>query len=172
MKKILCSLVLATAILLGTASAFANNTQYYDIKSNGTYETKLNRLCAELQKHTKANTNYLDTGLKILDLCHKASFPATELSTEEVAQIIREVYLNATIKNKKVTVIFREPFATIEKLVKLAKQGIAEVGLAEFKSAIISSKDIDAESIKKEPEGSDFNSSTCIKWWRLGDSNS
>ena len=57
-------------------------------------------------------------------------------------------------------------------LVKLAKQGIAEVGLAEFKSAIISSKDIDAESIKKEPEGSDFNSSTCIKWWRLGDSNS
>ena len=59
---------------------------------------------------SKANTNYLDTGLKILDLCHKASFPATELSAEEVAQIIREVYLNATIKNKKVTVIFREPF--------------------------------------------------------------
>ena len=105
--------------------------------------------------------------MKILDLCHKASFPATELSTEEVAQIIREVYLNATIKNKKVTVIFREPFVTIEKLVKLAKQGIAEVGFAEFKSAIISSKDIDAENIKKEPEGSDFNSSTCIKWWTL-----
>ena len=103
---------------------------------------------------------------------HKASFPATELSAEEVAQIIREVYLNATIKNKKVTVIFREHFATIEKLVKLAKQGIAEVGLAEFKSAIISSKDIDAESIKKEPEGSDLNSSICFKWWRLGDSNS
>ena len=40
MKKILCSLVLATAILLGTASAFANNTQYYDIKSNGTSTTK------------------------------------------------------------------------------------------------------------------------------------
>ena len=55
--------------------------------------------------------------------------------------------------------------STIEKLVKLAKQGIAEVGLTEFKSAIISSKNIDAESIKKEPEGSDFNSSTCIKWW-------
>ena len=51
--------------------------------------------------------------------------------------------------------------------VKLAKQGIAEVGLAEFKSAIISSKDLSAESIKKEPEGSDLNSSTCIKWWTL-----
>ena len=103
---------------------------------------------------------------------HKASFPATELSAEEVAQIIREVYLNATIKNKKVTVIFREHFATIEKLVKLAKQGIAEVGLAEFKSAIISSKDEYFQCIKKEPEGSDLNSSICFKWWRLGDSNS
>ena len=92
--------------------------------------------------------------------------------------------MNTTIKNKKVTVIFREPFATIEKLVKLAKQGIAEIGFAEFKSAIISSKDISIESrgkcnqtdfplqinrsnTKKEPEGSDFNSSTCIKWWRI-----
>ncbi len=28
------------------------------------------------------------------------------------------------------------------------------------------------ESIKKEPEGSVFNSSICLKWWRLGDSNS
>ena len=59
--------------------------------------------------------------------------------------------MNATIKNKKVTVIFRESFATIEKLVKLAKQGIAEVGLAEFKSAIIFSKDEYFQSIKKEP---------------------
>ena len=56
--------------------------------------------------------------------------------------------------------------------VKLAKQGIAEVGLTEFKSAIISSKDEYFQSIKKEPEGSDFNSSICFKWWRLGDSNS
>ena len=28
------------------------------------------------------------------------------------------------------------------------------------------------ESIKKEPVGSDFNRSSCLKWWRLGDSNS
>ena len=35
----------------------------------------------------------------------------------------------------------QEPFATIENLVKLAKKEIAKVGFAEFKSAIISSKD-------------------------------
>ena len=37
--------------------------------------------------------------------------------------------------------------------------------LSEFKSAIISSKDKCIESIKKEPEGSDFNGSICLKWW-------
>ena len=67
---------------------------------------------------------------------------------------------------------FKEPFTTIEKLIKLAKKEIAEIGLSELKSAIISSKDECIESIKKEPKGSDFNGSICLKWWRLGDSNS
>ena len=61
----------------------------------------------------------------------------------------------------------QEPFATIENLVKLAKKEIAEVGFAEFKSAIISSKDKCIESIKKEPLGSDFNCSSCFKWWNF-----
>ena len=39
-------------------------------------------------------------------------------------------------------------------LIKLAKKEITEVGFAEFKSAIISSKDECIESIKKEPLGS------------------
>lgn len=134
------------------------------------YEVKLSRLNAELQKHTIANTNFLDTGLKILDLCSKASLPATELSENEVAQMVRATYLNVTVKDKKVKMIFKEPFTTIEKLIKLAKKEIAEIGLSEFKSAIISSKDKCIERIKKEPEGSDFNSSICLKWWRLGDS--
>lgn len=136
------------------------------------YEVKLSRLNAELQKHTIANTNFLDAGLQLLDLCGKASLPATELSPLEVANIVRATYLNVTIKDKKVKMVFKEPFSTIEKLIKLAKKEIAEVGIAEFKSAIISSKDECIESIKKEPKGSDFNGSICFKWWRLGDSNS
>ena len=151
-----------------------NNVLEYDLWVNlkNEYEVKLSRLSAELQKHNQANTNYLDTGIKILDLCHKASFQAAELSAEEVANIIREVYLKTTIKDKKIKVTFREPFATIEKLIKLAKQGIAEIGPAEFKQNIISSWGSGLEHTKKEPEGSDFNSSICFKWWRLGDSNS
>lgn len=151
-----------------------NNVLEYDlwVTLKNEYEVKLSRLNADFQKHKQANTNYLDTGLKILDLCSKASLPATELKEEEVAQIIREVYLNATIKNKKVTVVFREPFATIEKLIKLAKQGIAEISFAEFKSAIISSHPDYIQSIKKAPEGACSVASACFKWWRLGDSNS
>lgn len=154
--------------------AQVNNVLDYDMWINlkNEYEVKLNRLSAEYQKHLYANTNFLDTGLKILDLCRKASLPATELSAEEVANIIRETYLSATVKDKRVKVVFKEPFATIKNLVKLAKKEIAEVGFAEFKPAIISSKDKCIESIKKEPVGSDFNRSSCFKWWRIGDSNS
>ena len=61
----------------------------------------------------------------------------------------------------------QESFATIENLVKVAKKEIAEVGFAEFKAAIISSKDKCIESIKKEPVGSDFNCSSCFKWWNF-----
>lgn len=130
------------------------------------------QMLTTILKQLIANTNFLDTGLKILDLCSKASLPATGLSEEEVAQIVRATYLNVTVNNKKVKMVFKEPFATIEKLIKLAKKEIAEVGLSEFKSAIISSKNECIESIKKEPKGSVSNSSICMKWWRLGDSNS
>ena len=151
-----------------------NNVLDYSMWMNlkNEYEVRLSRLNAELQKHTTANTNFLDTGLKILDLCSKASLPASELSEEQVAQIVRATYLKITVNNKKVKMAFKEPFATIEQLIKLAKKEISKNELSEFQSAIISSKDKCIESIKKEPKGSDFNSSNCIYWWRLGDSNS
>lgn len=114
-----------------------NNVLDYDLWVNlkNEYEVKLSRLSVELQKHNIANTNFLDTGLKILDVCRKATLPSSELSPEEVAQLIRETYLSVTTKDKKVKIIFKEPFVAIEKLVKHAKKEIAEVGLAEFKSA-------------------------------------
>ena len=163
-----------------------NNILEYDLWVNlkNDYEVKLSRLMAELQLHTKANTNFLDTGLKILDLCGRASLPATELSAQEVADIVRQTYLSVKITNRKVDVIFKQPYANIEELVKLAKQGIAELGYAEFKQKIISSHpqylanrgkcngydfalQANRSNIKKAPEGADFNSSICFKWWRF-----
>ena len=60
------------------------------------------------------------------------------------------------------SLIQNKPFATIENLVKLAKKEIAEVGFAEFKAAIISSKNKCIESIKKEPQ-----SALDFKWWNF-----
>lgn len=151
-----------------------NNILEYDLWVNlkNEYEIKLSRLMSELQLHNKANTNFFDTGLKILDLCGRASLPATELSAQEVADIVRQTYLSVKITNRKVNVIFAEPYATIEKLVNLAKIGISEFGYENFKQKIISSYDKNSANTKKEPEGSDLKCSVCFKWWRLGDSNS
>lgn len=59
-----------------------NNVLDYNLLINlkNEHETKLNRLYAELQKHTLCNSNFLDNGLKILDVCKKASLPASELT--------------------------------------------------------------------------------------------
>ena len=96
------------------------------------YEFKLNRLNAELQRHQNANVDYLATGMKILDVCKKADMPYSELSPETIAQLVRQTYSSVTVKDKKVKMTFAEPFATIEKLIRLAKQGISEYGYDEF----------------------------------------
>ena len=85
----------------------------------------------------------------------------------KLAKNLTENQIDQITENKRIKVVFKEPFATIENLVKLAKKEIAEVGFAEFKSAIISSKDKCLESIKKEPLGSDFYCSSCFKWWNF-----
>ncbi len=136
------------------------------------YEMKLNQLNADLQKHGKANINYLDNGVRILDICHKASMPYTELKPETIAQIVWETHSSVKIQGKSVKMQFAEPFATLEKLVRLANQGIEKYGYDKFLANTKAQKDKCFESIKKEPEGSISICSICFKWWRLGDSNS
>ena len=134
------------------------------------YEIKLNRLNAELQRHQNANIDYLETGMKILDVCHKASLPYSELKPEMIAQLVWQSYSSVTVKAKSVKVKFAEPFATLEKLVRVAKQGIAELGYDEFAKTLENSKTACLKGIKKEPTGS-FEcvspSSTCMKWWNF-----
>lgn len=138
------------------------------------YEFKLNRLNADLQRHQNANVDYMSKGMKILDVCHKASLPYTELAPETIAQLVRETYSAVTVKDKHVKMTFAEPFATLEKLILVAKQGIAEYGYDEFAKTLAVHKEACLKGIKKEPEGSiDIisNSSTCMKWWAAVDSN-
>ncbi len=132
------------------------------------YELKLNRLNAELQRHQNANVNYLDTAISIIDVCHKASLPASELPPEGVAQIIRETYDKVTVEGKHVKMTFAEPFATIAKLVKVANQGIEEIGYEKFAENIMTLKGGQNNATKKSLDGSfeiTSHSGYCMKWW-------
>lgn len=136
------------------------------------YEVKLNRLNAELQKHEQANVNYMDTGMKILDLCHKASLPYSELTPEIVAQIVWATHSKVTVNGKKVKMAFAKPYDSLEKMVRLAKRGIAEYGYDEFVANIKTQRQKWLQNQKQSSIGSVSKSSLCMYWWRLGDSNS
>lgn len=86
-------------------------------------------------------------------------------------EIIKQIIKKLPTKYVKLAILYVK-IPDTEQLVKLAKQGIAEFGYEKFKQNVISSYDQWVESTKKAPEGADFNSSICFKWWRLGDSNS
>ncbi len=157
-------------IYLDQLNKIINMDLWINIKNE--YEIKLNQLNADLQRHQNANINYLEAGMKILDVSHKASLPYTELKPEMIAQLIWQTYSSVTVKGKSVKVKFAEPFATLEKLVRVAQQGIQMFGYEKFTENTKAQKNKCIESIKKEPEGSVSNSSICMKWWRIGDSNS
>ena len=109
---------------------------------------KLNRLNNELEKHQNANLDYMDTGIKILDVCKKVSMPYDKITPQMIAQIVRMTASSVTIKDKKVKMQFAEPYATLEKLIKLAKQGITESGYEEFFKSIMALKDTGNKALK------------------------
>ena len=135
---------------------------------------KLNRLNNELEKHQNANLDYMDTGIKILDVCKKVSMPCEKITPQMIAQIVRMTASSVTIKDKKVKMQFAEPYATLEKLIKLAKQGITESGYEEFFKSIMALKDTGNKALKKSLKGSSIanpNSVICTEWWAAVDSN-
>ena len=72
---------------------------------------------------------------------------------------------------------FAEPFATLEKLIRVAKQGIEEVGYDEFSKTVLAQKERYLSATKKSLDGSlscylsTSSSSICMKWWAAVDSN-
>ena len=144
------------------------------IRFKNEYEIKLNRLNNELEKHQNANLDYMDTGIKILDVCKKVSMPYKKITPQMIAQIVRMTASSVTIKDKKVKMQFAEPYATLEKLIKLAKQGITESGYEEFFKSIMALKDTGNKALKKSLKGSSIanpNSVICTEWWAAVDSN-
>ena len=119
------------------------------IKFRNEYAARLSSLNNELQKYQNANLDYIQTGIKILDACKTAAMPYEELTPQMIAQTVRMTYSSVTIKDKKVKMQFAEPYATLEKLIKLAKQGIAESGYEEFFKNVMVLKDTGIKASKR-----------------------
>lgn len=142
--------------------------RYLWISIKNDYEVKLNQLHADLQRHQGANTNYMDTSIKILDICHKANLNASQLPPEELAKIVRESYSSVTVEGKHVKMKFAEPFATIEKLARIAKQGISEFGCEKFAETLLAHDSAPNKATKKSLDGSFesvSHSVVCMNWW-------
>jgi len=110
----------------------------------------------------------MGTALKILDVCHRASLSFSKLSPQMVSQIVRETYSSVTVEGKHVKMKFAEPFATIEKLIRTAHQGIERYGYDEFANIITMPKVQRKNATKKSPEGSicaNSSSSILMNWW-------
>lgn len=129
------------------------------------WEAELNKLRAEQQLHDRANVNYFEFGLKILDVCQKASVPAKELTEQDVADLLYTCADSITVLDKSVKLKFKEPFDTIEKLILFTKESIKEHGFDDFKDCIFDEKDPVLNTNKKNPKHSGYKGSICTKWW-------
>ena len=129
------------------------------------HEMKLHKCENDLIRHNNAHVCYLDTGFSLLDVCRLANRTASELSDEDVAKIVRQVMDKVTIVDKKVKMTFIEPFSTLEKLIRVARQGIEEYGFDEFSNKALAYRRKWAEKQEKSHLGSCSSSSIFSKYW-------
>lgn len=144
MKKILCSLFLATAILFSASTVFAIDTQYYDIKSNTEKQTIKRCPCKKhFENHlglTKEQIKLVDSNraeqqaeLKPINAKIRENYKQIKLTTDEkeIAKLREEISdlktKSAEIKaehNKKFeSYLTEEQIKTLEYMREMKKQG-------------------------------------------------
>lgn len=96
MKKLLCSLVLAGALLFGATFTLAIDTQYYDIKPNGTQTVKR----CPCKKHFENHLGLTKEQIKLVD----ANRAAQQAELKPINTKIRENYkqIKATTDEKEI----------------------------------------------------------------------
>lgn len=143
MKKILCSLALATVILFDTTSVFAIDTQYYDIKPNGTQTVKRCPCKKHFENHlglTKEQIKLVDTNraaqqaeLKPINTKIRENYKLIKETTDEneIAKLRAEIAdlkaKSAEIKaeyNKKFeSYLTEEQIKTLQYMREMKKEG-------------------------------------------------
>ncbi len=103
MKKILCSLALTATMLFSISSAFAIDTQYYDIKSNNEKQTVKRCPC---KKHFENHLGLTKEQIKLVD----ANRAAQQAELKPINTKIRENYkqIKATTDEKEIAKLRKE----------------------------------------------------------------
>ena len=78
------------------------------IKFRNEYAARLSSLNNELQKYQNANLDYIQTGIKILDVCKTAAMPYEELTPQMIAQTVRMTYSAVTVKDNLKKLLFKD----------------------------------------------------------------
>lgn len=143
MKKILCFLALGTAILFGATSVFAIDTQYYDIKSNGTptikrcpckkyFENHLG-LTKEQIKLVDANRTAQQNELKPINTKIRENYKQIKATTDEkeIAKLRAEITdlkaksteIKAEYNKKFESYLTEEQIKTLQYMREMKKEG-------------------------------------------------
>jgi len=85
------------------------------------WETDLHLLKMDLKKHELANVNYMDFGVKILDVCRVANREWRDLDPQTISDVIRKTTREVTLDNGKIKVHFAPPFDIVQTLKKRLK---------------------------------------------------
>ena len=90
------------------------NEEFYEHKFSE-YTDRLKTLEAKLAQHDKADINYYEFGLKVLELAKNAGSLFKMATTEEKHEILRYLLSNSTLKDGKPSFALKQPFSEIAK---------------------------------------------------------
>lgn len=87
---------------------------FYDEKRRE-YETKIDELDAKIAKHDRADVDYYDFGLRILELAKNAQKLFEAATPSEKQELLRFLLSNSTLKDGKPQFALKMPFSSIAK---------------------------------------------------------
>jgi len=88
--------------------------EQYDRRFNE-YTERMNELEKSISKHDRADVNYYDFGLRILELAKNAEKLFEIAKPEEKQELLRYVLSNSTLKDGKANFSLKQPFSSIAK---------------------------------------------------------
>ncbi|MCG3117773.1 MAG: hypothetical protein LLH30_19045 [Candidatus Manganitrophus sp. SA1] len=85
---------------------------------NQDWRREQDQIRIKLQAHQKANTNYLQEGIRILELANQAHSQYVRQNAHEKARLLKILLSNCTLKDGSPCPTYRKPFDLVAESVK------------------------------------------------------